>query len=183
MRLESLAGTLGAQADELVFTSGDTESSNTALKGVTRAMVKKGKHIIVSKIEDYPVLNSAKALERDGFKVTYLGVDEEGLLDIDSLQSNITNETTLVSIQHANQEIGTVQDIKAIADICHDKKVYYHADATHTYKRLPIDLLKVPVDLTHHIGTYDTWAEGYRCAIHPDRDPDIQMDGRRFPGR
>ncbi len=143
----SLAGTLGAQAEELVFTSGDTESSNTALKGVTRAMVKKGKHIIVSKIEDYPVLNSAKALERDGFKVTYLGVDEEGLLDIDSLQSNITNETTLVSIQHANQEIGTVQDIKAIADICHDKKVYYHADATHTYKRLPIDVLKVPVDL------------------------------------
>jgi cysteine desulfurase len=144
---ESLAGTLGAQPEELVFTSGDTESSNTALKGVTKALLKKGKHIVVSRIEDFPVLNSAKTLERDGLKVTFLEVDGEGFANLDKLQESITGETTLVSVQHANQEIGTVQDIKAIADICHDKKVVYHADATHTFRRVPLDVSKVPVDL------------------------------------
>jgi cysteine desulfurase len=143
----SLAEQLGAPAEDLIFTSGDTEASNTALKGVTKALSKKGRHIIVSKIEDFPVLNSAKTLEQDGFKVTYLEVDSEGLVDTDKLQSSLTAESTLVSIQHANQEIGTVQDIKAIADICHDKNVLYHADATHTFRRLPLDVSKVPVDL------------------------------------
>jgi cysteine desulfurase len=143
----SLAQYLGAPAEDLVFTSGDTESSNTALKGVTKALSKKGKHLIVSKIEDFPVLNSAKTLERDGFKVTYLDVDGEGFVDMDQLQSSITEETTLVSIQHANQEIGTVQDMKAIGDICHDKQVTYHADATHTFRRLPLDVSRLPVDL------------------------------------
>lgn len=143
----SLAQYLGAPNEDLIFTSGDTESSNTALKGVSKALSKKGKHLIVSKIEDFPVLNSAKTLEQDGFKITYLEVDGEGFVDTDKLQSSITGETTLVSIQHANQEIGTVQEIKAIADICHDKKVTYHADATHTFRRLPLDVSKVPVDL------------------------------------
>ncbi len=143
----SIAQCLGAPAEDLIFTSGDTESSNTALKGVSKALNKKGKHIIVSKIEDFPVLNSAKTLEQEGFKVTFLEVNGEGFIDTDKLQSSITGETILVSIQHANQEIGTVQDIKAIADICHDKKVVYHADATHTFRRLPLDVTKVPVNL------------------------------------
>ncbi len=143
----SLAQCLGAPAEDLIFTSGDTESSNTALKGVAKALKKKGNHLIVSKLEDFPVLNSAKTLEQDGFKVTYLDVDGEGFVDTEKLQSSITGDTILVSIQHANQEIGTVQDIKAIADICHDKKVIYHADATHTFRRLPLDVSKVPVDL------------------------------------
>jgi cysteine desulfurase len=142
-----LAEFLGAPFENLVFTSGDTESSNTALKGVSRAQSKKGKHIIISRIEDFPVLNSAKTLEQDGFKVTYLEVDGEGIVDVDKLQAALTPETILVSIQHANQEIGTVQDIKAIADICHDKKIIYHADATHTFRRLPLDVRTVPVDL------------------------------------
>ncbi len=144
---ESLARCLGAPTEDLVFTSGDTESNNTALKGVTKALRKKGNHLIVSKIEDFPVLNSAKTLESDGSKVTFLEVDGDGRLDLDKLQASITPETVLVSVQHANQEIGTVQDIKAIADICHDKKVLYHADATHTFRRMPIDVTKVPVDL------------------------------------
>lgn len=139
---------LGAAPEELVFTSGDTESSNTAVKGVAKANRKKGKHIIVSKLEDFPVLNSAKTLEQDGLNtVTYLEVDGEGFVDTDKLQSSITPETVLVSIQHANQEIGTLQDIKAIADICHDKGVLYHADATHTFRRVPLDVSKIPVDL------------------------------------
>ncbi len=143
----SLAKQLGALPEELVFTSGDTESSNTAVKGVVKANRKKGKHIIVSKLEDFPVLNSAKTLADDGFAVTFLDVDGEGFVNMDQLQSSITPETTLVSIQHANQEIGTLQDIKAVADICHDKGVIYHADATHTFRRVPLDVTKVPADL------------------------------------
>ncbi len=134
--------------EELIFTSGDTESSNLALKGVAAALgTKKGKHIITSKIEDFPVLNSAKSLEKSGFKLTYLGVNGDGLIDLGELESAITPETILVSIQHANQEIGTVQDIEAIGSICHGKGTLFHTDATHTFTRLPIETDRMPVDL------------------------------------
>jgi cysteine desulfurase len=112
------------------------------------AMVtKKGKHLVISKIEDFPVLNSAKALEKQGFTVTYLDVDGDGFLDLKALEKAITDETFLVSIQHANQEIGTVQDIEAIGKICKEKRVPFHTDATHTFGRVPVDVKKVPVDL------------------------------------
>ena len=143
-----LQGRLGAAEEEIVFTSGSTESSNMALKGVALALQKKkGKHIVVSKIEDFPVLNSAKALEMQGFSVSYLDVDKEGLIDLERLRSVIREDTILVSVQHANQEIGTVQDIKAIAEICHDRKVLFHTDATHTFGRMPLDATTVPADL------------------------------------
>jgi cysteine desulfurase len=144
----SLAGKLGAAAEELVFTSGSTESSNMALKGVALALgQKKGRHIIVSKIEDFPVLNSARALERQGFKVTYLPVDGDGMANIDALEKATTKETILVSIQHANQEIGTVQDIASIGRLCRDKGTLFHTDATHTFPRVPLSVRDVPVDL------------------------------------
>jgi len=144
---ETIAKKLGAIPEEIVFTSGSTESSNLAIKGVFRANKIKGKHLIVTKIEDFPVLNSAKALEREGYKVTFLPVDGEGLIDLEVLKEAITPETSLISIQHANQEIGTLQDIKAIAEICQDKKVLFHTDATHTFGRIPINLEKIPADL------------------------------------
>jgi cysteine desulfurase len=143
-----LANLLGADKDELIFTSGSTESSNIALKGVAKALGKqKGRHIIVSKIEDFSVLNSAKALDNQGFSVTYLGVNEFGLIDLDELKSAITDETILVSIQHANQEIGTVQDIDEIGKICRDKGTLFHTDATHSFTRLPLDVSKTHVDM------------------------------------
>lgn len=138
---------LGISEKELVFTSGDTESSNTALKGVARALEKKGRHIVVSAIEDFPVLNSAKAMERRGYKVTYLPVDSDGLLDLEALKSALTKETVLVSVQQANQEIGTLQDLKAIGEIAHDREVLFHTDATHAFARVPTDYGKLPVDL------------------------------------
>jgi len=145
---EGLARFLNANPEEFIFTSGSTESSNIALKGVALALGnKKGKHIIVSKIEDFPVLHSARALEREGFTITYLDVDSEGLVNIDRLKDHISDETILVSIQHANQEIGTVQDIAGIGRVCREKNVLFHTDATHTFTRLPIDVEKVPVDL------------------------------------
>jgi len=143
-----LAAALGADAEEFIFTSGSTESSNTAIKGVAQALgQKKGKHIVVSKIEDFPVLNSARALEKQGFPVTYLDVDSDGFVDLDNLRNSITDETVLVSIQHANQEIGTIQDIENIGGICKEKGVLFHTDATHTFTRVPIDVKKIPVDL------------------------------------
>lgn len=135
---EEIAATLGGNPEEMIFTSGSTESSNLAIKGTARAMSDEGNHIIISSIEDFPVLNSAKYLEKNGFEVTYLDVDENGLVNLDQLRDSIKDDTILVSIQHANQEIGTVQDIEAIADICEDNRVKFHTDATHTFTRMPL---------------------------------------------
>ncbi|MFC1947786.1 cysteine desulfurase family protein [Chloroflexota bacterium] len=141
-----LSGKLGGTPEEFIFTSGSTESSNIALKGMAMT-AKKGKHLVISKIEDFPVLNSAKALEKQGYSVTYLDVNGDGFIDLKALEKAITDKTFLVSIQHANQEIGTIQDIEAIGKICKEKGVPFHTDATHTFGRVPIDVKKVPVDL------------------------------------
>lgn len=144
----TLAAKLGALPEEFVFTSGHTESSNLALKGVALALgQKKGRHIIVSKIEDFPVLHSARALEKQGFTVDYLDVDETGLVRTGQLLELLSNQTILVSVQHANQEIGTLQDIEKIAIICREKGTLFHTDATHTFTRVPLDVKKIPVDL------------------------------------
>ena len=145
---EEIARHIGATGEEFIFTSGSTESSNLALKGVALALgEKKGRHIITSKIEDFPVLHSARALEKQGFSVTCLGVDSEGRIDPDRLRDAITDETILVSIQHANQEIGTLQDIETIGRICGKRGVLFHTDATHTFTRVPLDSKKIKVDL------------------------------------
>lgn len=144
---EKIAKKLGGNKEEIIFTSGGTEASNLALKGVVEAQKDEGKHLIVSKLEDFPVLNSAKSLERKGFEVTYLEVDKQGIVNIDQLKETIKEETILVSIQHANQEIGTQQDIKTIAEICKERGVIFHTDATHTFTRVPLDVSKIPADL------------------------------------
>jgi len=136
----ALAELLGAaDGDRLVFTSGSTESSNLALKGVAAALgEKRGRHLITSRIEDFPVINTARALERAGYSVTYLEVDGDGRLDPEDVRRAITPETILISVQHANQEIGTVQDVEAIAAIAQEAHVLFHTDATHTFTRLPL---------------------------------------------
>ncbi len=143
-----IAARLGAAAEELVFTSGGTEASNMAIKGVAAALGgKKGKHLIVTRIEDFPVLYSARTLKRQGFDVTELDVDEYGRVDPDTLAAAIRPDTILVSIQTANQEIGTLQDIAAIARVCSDRDVLLHTDATHSFGRVPLDVSQVPVSL------------------------------------
>jgi len=143
-----VAAALGAKPEEFIFTSGDTESSNLALKGVALALgEKKGRHIITSPIEDFPVLYSARALEKQGFRVTYARVDETGRVDLDHLRDAITPETILISIQAANQEIGTLQDVAAIGAIAREKGVLFHTDATHSFTRVPLNVQKTPVDL------------------------------------
>lgn len=142
-----VAARMGAQADELVFTSGSTESSNLALKGVARAVGKDGGQIVISPLEDFPVLHSARTLGKQGYNVAKVRVDETGRVDLDHLRELVTSDTTLVSIQTANQEIGTTQDLAAIAEICRENGVLFHTDATHAFTRVPLDVRRVPVDL------------------------------------
>lgn len=144
----TLAGSLGAAAEEVVFTSGGTESSNMAVKGVAMALgEKKGKHIITTRLEDFPVLYSARALEKAGFRVTYLDVDETGRINLEQLRQAITAETILISVQSANQEIGTLQDIAAVAAMAKEHGVLVHTDASHSFPRVALDVRQVPVDL------------------------------------
>ena len=148
MARAKIASHLGASPEELVFTSGGTESSNMALKGVALALrEKKGTHLITTRIEDFPVLYSARTLEKQGFRVTYLDVDQWGQVDLDVLRDAIRPETILVSVQTANQEIGTLQDLAAIGAICREKGTLLHTDATHSFPRVPLDVREVPVDL------------------------------------
>lgn len=143
-----MAAALGAQPEEFIFTSGNTESSNLALKGVARILsIKKGNHIIISAIEDFSVLHSAKALEKQGFDIDYVDVDKYGLVKIDQLKKLFRDNTILVSIQHGNQEIGTIQDIETIGIQCKVRNVLFHTDATHTFTRVPIDVKRIHVDL------------------------------------
>ena len=145
---EAIASKLNADPEEFIFTSGSTESSNMAIKGVMMALQKKNKnHLIISKIEDFPILYSAKSLEKQGIEVTYLDVDEYGFINMEQLKSSLSEKTALVSVQHANQEIGTVQNIEGISQICRERKILFHTDATHTFARLEIDVKKIPIDL------------------------------------
>ncbi len=140
-----LAAQLGAEPEEFIFTSGSAESSNLAIKGVAKAGKKR--HIIVSKTEDFPVLHSASSLEKQGFKISYLDVDADGFINIEQLKHELSEETLLVSVQHANQEIGTVQDIDEIGRLCKENGALFHTDATHTFVRMPLDVNKTPADL------------------------------------
>jgi cysteine desulfurase len=142
---ETIAGHLNAQPDEIVFTSGATESDNLAIKGVAR-LHGRG-HIVTAVTEHKAVLDPCRSLAHQGFRVTYLPVDREGFVDLDELQAAIEPDTMLVSIMHGNNEVGTVQDIAAIGAICRERGVTFHSDATQTIGKLPFDAQAVDVDL------------------------------------
>lgn len=142
-----LAGYMGAQPDELVFTSGGTESNNFALKGIAFANRWKGNHLIVSSIEHDCILNTCKWLEEQGFYMTCLPVDDQGTVDLDFLEKAITPQTILVSVMHANNEIGTIQPIDAIGEICHRRKVYFHCDACQSFGKVPVNVKTSHIDL------------------------------------
>lgn len=137
---ENIKKKLNANNYKLIFTSGGTESNNLALKGIANSYKEKGKHIIVSKIEHDCILNTAKFLEKEGFEVTYLDVNKEGFIDLETLKKKIRKDTILVSIIHANNEIGTVQNIKEIGRICKEKETLFHTDACQSFTKIPIDL-------------------------------------------
>jgi len=142
-----VAARLGAEPGDFIFTSGSAESTNLALKGVARALGKTRGHIVVSSIEDFPVLHSARTLSKQGYVVTKVDVDETGRVDLEQLEEVITPDTTLVSIQAANQEIGTLQDLQTIGEMCRNNGALFHTDATHSFTRVPLDIRELPVDL------------------------------------
>lgn len=144
---EKVAKALGADSDEIYFTSGGSESDNWALKGVAYALKDKGNHIITTEIEHHAVLNTCRYLEKEGFKVTYLPVDEYGLVKPEDLKKAITDKTILVSIMFANNEIGTIEPIEELVKIAHEKNVYFHTDAVQAVGNIPIDVKKLDVDL------------------------------------
>ena len=144
---KTIAEMMNAEPNELIFMSSATESTNMALKGIAFANRKKGKHIVTSKIEHQCVLEPARWLEKQGFEITRLPVDKFGFIDMAQLEKAIRKDTILVSIMHANNEIGTIQDIEKIGKICKEKGVYFHSDAAQSFGKIPIDTKKLNIDL------------------------------------
>ena len=144
---KQVAKVIGAKSAEIYFTSGGTESDNWALKGVAEAYAAKGKHIIISSIEHHAILHSAQALERKGWEITVLPVDEYGMISVKALEKAIRPDTVLVSIMAANNEIGTIQPLKAIGELCRAKGVLFHTDAVQAYAHIPLNVEEMHIDL------------------------------------
>lgn len=144
---KKVAELINADNGEIVFTSSGTESDNLSVKGVAFANKEKGKHIIVSKIEHDAILESCKWLNIEGFEITYLPVDKYGFVDTKELESSIRKDTILVSVMHANNEIGTIEPIEEIGKICREHDVYFHTDAVQTFGKIGIDVKKMNIDL------------------------------------
>lgn len=144
---EKVAGLLGAKPEEIIFTSGGTESDNLALKGIARKNQKSGKHIITTRVEHPAILECCRKLEKEGFEVTYLPVTNEGLVDIATLESAIRSDTILISVMHANNEVGTIQPLEEIGRLAAEKDIYLHTDAVQSVGKIPTDVNKLGVDL------------------------------------
>lgn len=143
-----VAKLIGADARDIIFTSGATESNNLALKGVMEFYAQEGKnHLIVSKVEHKCVLASANYLEEKGYKVSYLSVDTQGLVDLEELKSLITDKTALVSVMMANNEIGTINPVAEIGKICRERGVFFHTDAAQTVGKIPVNVDELNIDL------------------------------------
>lgn len=149
---EKVAQSLNCSIDEIFFTSSGTESNNWAIKGVAFVNQKKGKHIITTSIEHHAVLNTCKYLEKQGFEVTYLPVKKNGIIETDILRETIREDTILISIMYANNEIGSIQPIKEIGDIAKEKNIYFHTDAVQAVGNINIDMNKLNIDLLTYSG-------------------------------
>ncbi|MGN0748824.1 MAG: cysteine desulfurase NifS [Christensenellales bacterium] len=143
---DRIAKAIGAKSNEVYFTSGGTEADNWAIKGIAHAYINKGRHIITSQIEHPAVLGACKALEKEGFEVTYLPVDKHGLVDLAELIHQIRSDTTLVSIMAVNNEVGTIQNIKAIGKICKENDVIFHTDAVQAFGALKLNVVDMEID-------------------------------------
>jgi len=143
-----IARSIGAPSEEIIFTSGSTESNNLALKGVAYANMKGNRNkIVVSKIEHFSVLDSAKRLSKQGYQVEFVDVDGEGFINLEQLEKLVDENTLLVSIIHANHEVGTIQDLDEISKIVHSKGAYLHTDATYSYLQVPVQVSEPKIDL------------------------------------
>lgn len=149
---EQVAKALNCLPDEVYFTGGGSEADNWAIKGIASAHKNKGNHIITTKIEHHAVLHACEYLEKNGFEVTYLDVDDEGLIRLEDLKNAITDKTILVTIMFANNEIGTIEPIKEIGEICREKKIYFHTDAVQAVGNIPVDVKEMNIDMLSLAG-------------------------------
>jgi cysteine desulfurase len=176
-----IAALVNANPKEIVWTSGATESDNLAIKGAAHFNQRRGKHIITMKTEHKAVLDSCRQLEREGYEVTYLDPEKDGLLDLAKFRDAIRDDTTVVSIMHVNNEIGVVQDIAAIGEICRERKIIFHVDAAQSAGKIEIDLAELKVDLMS-FSAHKIYGPKGIGALYVQRKPRIRIEAQMHGG-
>ena len=176
-----VASLVGADPREIVWTSGATESDNLAIKGIANFYHKRGKHIITMKTEHKAVLDTCRQLEREDFEVTYLEPSSNGLLDINVFKDAIREDTILASIMHVNNEIGVIQDIQSIGDICREHKIFFHVDAAQSVGKISIDLASLPVDLMS-FSAHKIYGPKGMGALYVSRKPRVRLEAQMHGG-